>query len=225
MEPVKLEQPILAVDVVVFRLGNSTNMLELLVIRRRCDPFAGAWALPGVAVQVDETLLQAARRALEDKTGVDPARLHLEQLATFDALYRDPRGRTVSVAHLGLARDHPDPGPDGRWQPVDPANHLPFDHDAIVNAAVDRLRGKLRYTNIAAALLPDRFTLDPLLALYRALVDPNINRANFRTKLLKIDMLSHAGVDEAAVGKRGGRPPHLYRFTHAPLAPEQRDFL
>jgi 8-oxo-dGTP diphosphatase len=222
-----LERPVLAVDVVLLRILDGH--LHVLLHVRQEEPFVGVRALPGVALRVDETLLSAGRRALE-KTGLPRSRieqLFIEQLATFDALYRDPRGRTVSVAHLGLCLDPGDVDRAvGAWAPVRGLReHLPFDHGHIVDTAVERLRGKLRYTNIAARLLPDTFRIEALQSVYEAILGRRLNRANFRTKLLRIGLIELVGVSTEAVGRRGGRPPHLYRFTSGELSPEDRDFV
>jgi 8-oxo-dGTP diphosphatase len=174
-------------------------------------------------------LLAASRRALE-KTGLAPGlidEVFLEQLATFDALYRDPRGRTVSVAHLGLCRlvAALDPSLSG-WAPVSALDKkLPFDHGHILRRAVERLRGKLRYTNIASRLLPEPFRMEALQGTYEAILGRSLNRANFRTKLLRIGLIEQAGIADDTVGRQGGRPPHLYRFTSNQVAPEDRDFV
>jgi len=222
-----LERPILAVDVVLLQVVE--DQLQALLQIRREDPFRGAPALPGVALQADETLLNGARRALA-KTGLAPSsieQLFLEQLATFDALYRDPRGRTVSVAHLGLCQPGAALDPKAAtWMPVRSLDQeLPFDHGHILDTAVARLQGKLRYTNIAARLLPDTFRIEALQRVYEAILGRSLNRANFRTKLLKIGLIERAGVLTDAVGHRGGRPPHVYRFVSEELAPEERDFV
>ena len=222
-----LARPVLAVDVVLFRLQGAE--LAVLLYRREAEPFSGAWALPGVALRADETLLAAARRALEEKGGLVPATvesLHLEQLATFDAVFRDPRGRTVSVAHVGLMP----PGAQGGasvWRPVSrvDAGSLPFDHATVLDVALTRLRGKLRYTNIAARLLPEAFRIDELQMVYEAVLGRRLNRANFRTKLLRIGLIERAGVLADAVGAKGGRPPHLYRFAAEQVEAKDRDFL
>lgn len=220
----QLETPVLAVDVVVLRVVEAR--LEVLLHRRRDSPFRGKLALPGVAVETDELLETAARRALSDKGRLseqEDSLLHLEQLATFDALFRDPRGRTVSVAYLGLVRHLPS---RAVWYAVEevPRGTLPFDHDQIVAAAVERLRGKLRYTTIAGHLLPEPFRMDELQRVYEAILGQPLNRANFRTKLLKLGLLERVGVLAAAVGSKGGRPPHVYRFSAEPSA-WQGDFL
>lgn len=103
MERFMLERPVLAVDVVIFSINQDG--LRVLLTRRSEEPFQDAPALPEVAVRVDETLEQAAKRAMREKIGwseTERERVYLEQLATFDAIYRDPRGRTVSVAYLGI---------------------------------------------------------------------------------------------------------------------------
>jgi 8-oxo-dGTP diphosphatase len=224
----KLERSVLAVDVVLFRVDDGE--LAVLLHRRAQEPFADAWSLPGVAVRSAETLESAARRALLEKGGLHEAsipQLHLEQLYTFDALYRDPRGRTVSVAHIGLVPLDDAARSAGAWRPVAAVERgsLPFDHGQILETGVNRLRGKLRYTNIAARLLPDTFRIDELQAVYEAVLGRDINRANFRNKLLRIGLIEQAGVKAEAVGRRGGRPPHLYRFTSEGVEAEERDFV
>jgi len=223
-----LERSVLAVDVVLF--GLRQGELHLVLTERDHEPFRGRPSLPGVAVQEDETLAQAALRALQEKAGIapeDPTWIHLEQLATFDALFRDPRGRTVSVAYLGLAREEVSPATGSTWRPVVDLlpGTLPFDHNEIVDAALARLRGKLRYTGIAAHLLPERFRIEELRAVYEALLGRRLNRSNFRSKLLKIGLIEQVGIDSDHVGRRGGRPPHLYRFARRGTTDQERDFL
>lgn len=224
----RLERPVLAVDVVI--LGWIDGALRVVLWERTAEPFAGALALPGVAVRVDETLEAAALRAVTERLGwtrEDTVRLGLEQLATFDALYRDPRGRVVSVAYLGLLREAPPSAGSAVFRPVAETGEktLPFDHGHIVTTAVERLRGRLRYTNIARLLLPDAFRIEALQDLYEIVLDTRLNRANFRGKLLKIGMIEQVTVLTEAVGKKGGRPPHLYRFTGTGTTTVVRDFL
>ncbi|MBD3309474.1 NUDIX domain-containing protein [candidate division KSB3 bacterium] len=228
MEPSRLERPVIAVDVVAFMVEHA--QLQVLLHQRQEDPFRGAWALPGVAVRIDETLQEAARRALAEKArwpSADQKQLYLDQLATFDALYRDPRGRTISIAYLGIIAQRVE-GTDGvAWRPVeeiDPGG-LPFDHPAILDTAVTRLRGKLRYTNIAQAFLAETFRIEELQEVYEAILGYPLNRTNFRNKLLKIELIEQVRILNEAVGKHGGRPPHLYRFTHDLLEIVEREFV
>ena len=228
MAILELERPVLAVDVIIFAIQHGK--LHVLLSRRDDEPFQGAPALPGVAVRVDETLEDAAKRALRQKSGwpesVD-ALTHLEQLATFDGLYRDPRGRTVSVGYLGIVRDQPETASDITWKPMNEIalGSLPFDHYHIIETAVARLQGKLRYTNVAKSFLPDIFRIDELQTVYEAILERPLNRTNFRVKLLKIGLIEQVGIHPDAVSKQGGRPPHLYRFPQTSLEIEDREFL
>ncbi|GBC62797.1 NUDIX hydrolase [Desulfonema ishimotonii] len=232
MERFELERPILAVDVVMF--GMDRGKLAVLLHEREKEPFRGAPALPGVAVRVDETLASATRRALTEKTNLMSDLMsgtgngvHIEQLAAFDALYRDPRGRTVSMAFMGIIRLTPETAKSLMWRAVDdiPEGSLPFDHNLILDTAVSRLRGKLRYTNIAREFLPETFQIGELQAVYEAILGTPLNRSNFRNKLLKIGLIGQVSVLSDAVGQKGGRPPHLYRFTKKTVEAVEKDFL
>ena len=223
-----LEKPVLAVDVVILTVKDAR--LRVLLQKRKEEPFQGAPALPGVAVRVDETLEKAAKRAISEKLHwqqAGGAEIYLEQLATFDALYRDPRGRTVSVAYMGLTPQQHDQLRDTLWQDTAnmTADPLPFDHTHIIENAVTRLRGKLRYSNIAKEFLPEQFRIEELQEVYEAILNHSLNRTNFRMKLLKIKLIERVSILNDAVGKQGGRPPHLYRFCRQELETVNRDFL
>lgn len=220
--------PVLSVDLALFRIAEGT--LQTLLHRRRNDPFKGALALPGALVLSNETLLETARRVLKEKIGwpheaIDA--VHLEQLAAFDALYRDVRGRTVSMAHLGIVCDTPSAFPDVVWKNVQSlsAGSLPFDHNDIIDLAVRRIRGKLRYTNIAREFLKPHFRIDELQAVYEAFLKKKLNRANFRMKLTKIGLIKPVRKLSEAVGSRGGRPPLLYTFVSDRIDIIGKDFL
>lgn len=232
MDKFKLEKPTLAVDVVIF--GIIKGKLVTLLHERDNEPFNKAFALPGVAVRLDESLENAARRALIEKSGLPSEELEsmfLEQLAAFDALYRDPRGRTISIAFMGVTipdRIRIKPDSDRiTWKPVSLISKgaLPFDHNQILDTAVQRLAGKLKYTNIAKGFLPKDFRIEALQELYEAILDTKLNRSNFRNKLIKIGVIEQVNVLNEAVGEKGGRPPHLYRFAHDLVTALNRDFL
>ncbi len=229
MDTDALERPVLAVDVVVFRMHNG--VLQVLLVKRPKYPFRGSLALPGVAVQVDETLEAAAKRAIRKKIqGLSEKAqnaIHLEQLAAFDALYRDPRGRTVSVAYLGVTSTQEEHPPENLWVDVteNSPGVLPFDHNLMIKTAVTRLRGKLRYTDIVKALLPETFRFDELINIYETVLGASVNLTNFRTRLRKLGFIKRVRVLTEAVGKQGGRPPHVYRFTHDSIQTVERDFL
>lgn len=228
MQTYQLERPVLAVDVVIFRIKEAC--LQVLLHQRNEEPFRDAPALPGVAVHIDETLENAARRTLTEKAkwpASEQTNIYLEQLATFDALYRDPRGRTVSVAYMGLTRVKLKNMERLIWKRVVEISKgaLPFDHTEILETAVARLQGKLRYTNIVKWLLPETFRIEEIQKVYEAILGRKLNRTNFRNKLLKIQLIEQVRILSEAVGKQGGRPPHLYRFTQNLLETVDRDFL
>jgi 8-oxo-dGTP diphosphatase len=201
-----------AVDCVVFGLDDERG-LEVLLIRRGLPPFLGRWALPGGFLRPTETLDEAALRELVEETGL--SRVYLEQLYTFSEIERDPRGRVVSVAYYALVRpsDHAaqadTDASDVAWHPVAGLPSLPFDHRRIVEVALARLRGKVRYQPIGFELLPQRFSLSRLQRLYEAILDRPIDKRNFRKKLLGMGILVDTGEEESGTGHRAAR---LYRF-------------
>lgn len=201
-----LDEPVyVAVDVVCLTLQAETIVL---MVRRSHEPFLGAWSLPGGSVRRDEDLEEAARRILSEGLGPHQPR-HLEQLASFGAPNRDPRGRVVSVSYLALLPKPVEPQSAAQWWPVSAPPELAFDHGRILVSAIERLRGKLSYSNVAYGLLPEEFTLSELQAVYEAVLDRAIDKRNFRKKVLSLEML------EEAEGQRRGshRPAQLYRFT------------
>lgn len=203
-------RPALTVDCVVF--GFDGAGLQVLLIRRALEPFFDRWALPGGFVDMDEDLENAARRELEEETGLKS--IFLEQLYTFGTPGRDPRGRVVSVAFFALVRpdQHPAKGDsdasEAAWHPVGTLPSLAFDHALIHEKAIERLRGKIRYQPIGFELLPKRFTLTQLQTLYEAILGRTIDKRNFRKKLLAFDFL--IPLDDFTTGQH--RPARLYRF-------------
>jgi 8-oxo-dGTP diphosphatase len=204
-------RPALTVDVVVFAL--DADDLKVMLIERDLAPFAGKWALPGGFVRVDESLDAAARRELAEETGL--TNIFLEQLYTFGDLRRDPRERVVTVAYYALVnlaghdvRASTD-ARDAAWFPLDDLPKLAFDHDRILAAAHDRLRGKVRYQPLGFELLPERFTLRQLQRLYEIILDRELDKRNFRKKVLAMDIVQETDEIEQDVAHRAAR---LYRF-------------
>jgi 8-oxo-dGTP diphosphatase len=204
-------RPALAVDCVVFGLDEED--LKVLVIRRDLEPFAGRWALPGGFVHADESVDEAARRELAEETGA--SRVYLEQLYTFGAVDRDPRDRVVSVAYYALVNlaDHrinaATDARDAAWFAVDDAPELAFDHEAIIQLALERLRGKVRYRPVGFELLPPKFTLRMLQRLYEKILERELDKRNFRKKVLATGLLEELDEVEQDVAHRAAR---LYRF-------------
>jgi 8-oxo-dGTP diphosphatase len=201
----------LTVDCVVFGLDDEE--LKVLLIQRDLPPFEGTWALPGGFVHVDESLDEAARRELEEETGL--TNVFLEQLYTFGAVDRDPRERVVSVAHYALVKlsEHrvqaATDARDAAWFGVHDAPTLAFDHATILNMALERLRGKLRYQPVGFELLPKKFALSQLQRLYELVLERKLDKRNFRKRVLAMDLLIETDEVQQDVAHRAAR---LYRF-------------
>lgn len=207
-------RPALTVDAVVF--GLDADDLEVLLIERAHAPFAGQWALPGGFAHLDETLEAAVRRELREETALHD--LYLEQLYTFGDPGRDPRDRVVTVAYYALVRRSAhaaEAGSDARraaWFPLSALPTLAFDHARIVQAAIERLRGKLRYQPIGFELLPERFSLGQLQHLYELALGRELDKRNFRKKALALGILVPTDEVEQGVPHRAAR---LYHFDEA----------
>lgn len=200
-----------AVDAGIFTVREGR--LHVLLIQMRKTPFTGRWAMPGGLLDDKETSERAARRILSIQTGVTD--VFLEQLATFDEPGRDPFGRVVSIAyfalvpHDGVRLRTSEKYADVRWWPVDALPKLAYDHEAMLEYAVGRVRAKLQYANVAWSLLSETFTLSALQATYEAILGRVLDKRNFRKKILALDLLADTGKTD-----RGGahRPAALYRF-------------
>ncbi len=223
---------VLAVDVVLFTVREAEDLedaWQVLLVKSGKRVFEGRRALPGVIVRPKERFEEAARRALRTKTGLDATDWYLEQLGTWGEPERDTRGRVASVAYFALVRsDHlvlaaGDMMLDAEWVPVRRAlrEELAFDHSEMLRAAVARVRSKLRYSWVAFQLLPDRFTLPEMRAVYAAILDPSVARLNSSNFKRAFGELFESGAlvptGERADIQGRGRPGDLYRFS-GPLA-------
>jgi 8-oxo-dGTP diphosphatase len=209
------------VDLVLLTL--IEDRLCVLAVRREAEPFKGRWALPGGFVQPDEALEQAARRELREETGLDAARIHLEQLATYGDPDRDPRQRVVSVAYLALAPGLPAPtaGSDAAiaaWVEVDQLlrsrANLAFDHAQILRDGLDRARSKIEYTPLATAFCPREFTIAQLRKVYETVWGTGLDPRNFHRKVTGTKGFV---VDTKKRRVERGRPAQVYRVGNLRL--------
>lgn len=215
----------ITVDCVLFGFNPDNASLGVVMIRRGEEPFRGCWALPGGFIEFEkgETAYEAAKRELLEETGITID--YLEQLMTFDAPKRDPRGRVFAVAHWALVRsqDHPtthgSDASEAKWMSVQEVLDLPddqvaFDHKYILQTAVNRLQAKVRYTPLGFKLLPKKFTLGQLQKLYEAILLRKIDKRNFRKRVLMLDLFDERF---AEITETGGRPAQLYRLDQRRL--------
>lgn len=212
---VDASSPRVAVDVVIFTIDGGR--LKTLLVRVKNGPFAGRWAFPGGLVPIGEAPEKTATRELLAQTGIGD--VYLEQLRTFGDPSRDPAAHVVSIAHFALLPSKAESEPLSakyagvQWAPVQSLPPLAYDHSGIAAYALERLRGKLAYTNVAYSLLPDGFTLTELQAVYETILDRSLDRRNFRKKILALGLLQPLGKQ-----RRGPhRPAHLYRFRRRAL--------
>ncbi len=220
-------RPAVAVDLVIFTIIDA--QLRVLLVKRGEPPFKGEWALPGGFVRVvdgrgqGEDLDAAARRELQEETGLDAERLHIEQLYTFGKSGRDPRTRVISVSYFALIR--PDLAPfvkaggdasHAQWFSVDAARKLDlaFDHSEIFDTALKRIRGKLDYSDIAFDLVPLTFTIPELRHVHSIVLAKDMDPGNFRRRF---NRMIEDGYIEQAPGKRitASKPATVYRFKRS----------
>lgn len=213
----KYDRPSVTVDVVIFSLVDEE--LRVLLVKRKHPPFAGRWAIPGGFVQIDESLEAAAARELEEETGVTD--VYMEQLYTFGDPGRDPRTRVITVAYFALvpysAIQHR-PGEEASetaWFPMSDLPDLAFDHAKILDYALTRLRYKLEYTSVGFRLLPDVFTLSELQRAYEIILGEELDKRNFRRKILSAEILEETGRQKK---EAEGRPAMLYRYRDDAVA-------
>jgi 8-oxo-dGTP diphosphatase len=215
-------RPAVTVDIILFSFVDGR--LRVLLIRRKQTPFAGTWALPGGFVQIDEALEEAALRELWEETNVGD--VYLEQLYTFGQPDRDPRTRVITVAYfallstdqaLGLDVQGRSDADDAAWWNIYTLPTLAFDHDRIIQYAVQRLRWKLEWTALGFLLLPEEFTLSELQKVYETVLNEPLDKRNFRRKMLAADVLEESG----NLREGDHRPAKLYRFTAKAIELEQ----
>ncbi|MDP3728669.1 MAG: NUDIX domain-containing protein [bacterium] len=199
------------VDLIVFTI--TDNSLKVLLIKRGIEPFKNMWALPGGFVLEDESLEDAAKRELVEETGVKD--IYLEQLYTFGEPGRDPRGRVITVAYFALInsqiqkiRASTDVS-EAQWYSVNKIPKLAFDHKKILDYGLQRLRWKLEYTTVGFQLLPKTFTLSQLQNIYEIILHKQLDKRNFRKKLLSLDIVEESGEFTEGVSHR---PAMLYKF-------------
>jgi 8-oxo-dGTP diphosphatase len=209
-------RPAVTVDVIIFTLAEDD--LQVLLIKRRRPPCEGMWAIPGGFVDIDESLKEAAERELVEETNAHD--IYLEQLYTFGAVDRDPRGRVITVAYFALVPANvvdPQPGDDAteaRWWSVYDLPPLAFDHGRILPYALQRLRYKLEYTAVGFEMLPELFTLTELQTAYETILQEELDKRNFRRKILRADIIE--ATEQHRSGE--GRPARLYRFRDDAVA-------
>jgi 8-oxo-dGTP diphosphatase len=199
------------VDNVIF--GFDEGDLKVLLIKRGEEPYEGQWGLPGYFVNEDEDLDHAAKRVLEQLTGL--RNVFLEQVATFGDVNRHPMGRVITVAYFSLIKINQytiQPSSIAQraaWISIGDLDELAFDHAEILRACFNRLKLLVRNRPVGFELLPRKFTLTELQHLYEAILETDLDKRNFRKKILSMNLL--IDLDETQEGV-AHRPARLYKF-------------
>ncbi len=216
-------RPALAVDIVILCLRNG--QLQVLLLKRKNEPFQDSWALPGGFVRVDaegcggEDLQVAAERRLCEETRLPPGSIYLEQLYTFGSPERDPRTRVVSVAYYALLpeglADLAEVGEralEVGWFPLQQALNQPlaFDHLKMLQMTLRRLQGKLNYSPVALEFLPKYFTIAELRTIHQLILGEQLDPGNFRRKFLKWVEAGYLAVGEGT-RTTGKKPAQTYQ--------------
>ena len=209
----KYPHPAVAVDIVIFTIRQDA--LKVLLIKRALPPYQGEWALPGGFIHLYESLETAARRELEEETGVSG--MYLEQLYSFGTPDRDPRERVISVAYYALIPSdkislRAATDAEGvSWFGLNEVPNLAFDHADILQMAHERLVAKLDYSTIAFQFMPETFTLTELQQVYELILREQIDKRNFRKRILSLNLIKETGKERKAGAHR---PAKLYRVIN-----------
>jgi 8-oxo-dGTP diphosphatase len=202
-----------AVDAIVF--GYQNNQLYVLLIQQKFGTQESYWALPGGLVRNDESLQDAVKRELKEETNISVN--YFEQLFTFgDDVFRDPRNRVISVAYFALVDSSKlivkadTDAEKAQWFKIDEIPLLAFDHTIILRKGIERLKAKLTYEPIGFDLLPKEFLFSELENLYCTILEKEIDRRNFRKKILSFEIIEET---DRFSSLKSGRPAKLFKFN------------
>jgi len=208
----KQSKHLIAVDCIIFGYDILEKEIKLLLVKRSFDPARGKWSLAGGFVEKDESLDVAACRVLCALTGLK--NVYMKQLHCYGDIDRDPGARVISVAYWALIKikdiDQELSDQNGaHWQSLNRLPKLIFDHPSMVENALRELRMQIKIKPAGFELLPEKFTLVQMLDLYEAIYQRNIDKRNFRKKILSMDILEKLEEKEKETSKKGA---YYYRF-------------
>lgn len=201
----------LSIDCVVF--GFDGEDLKVLLIERGEEPFKDKWALPGNLLSPDKDLNSSVNKVLFDLTGLSD--LYFEQVETFGEIDRHPLGRVLTTCYYTLVKisdyklNPSSFASEAKWFSVSKVKNLAFDHNKILSTAFQRLKKSVRIKPIGFELLPPHFTLSELQALYESILGLELDKRNFRKKILHMNFLRDTENMQQNVSHR---PAKLFEF-------------
>ncbi len=206
------DKNLVAVDCVIFGYDIWDKELKLLLVKRKFEPEYGKWSLPGGFVKKDEDVLDAACRVLHQLTGFED--VYMEQSYAWGDVRRDSGGRVITISHFALIKTHElDPvmieANAANWRSISRLPKLIFDHKKIVERAHQEMIDRIKVKPVGFELLPEKFTLVQLQDLYEAIYQRNIDKRNFRKKIISMNLLEKLDEKEKETSKKGA---YYYRF-------------
>lgn len=191
------------------------GVVKVLLIKRTNEPYKDYWALPGGAMYNNELIIDAAKRELNEKTGISD--VNLSMCKVIDTIDRSPIRRMIAICFIGvmdikkveLLKSTSKTSESG-WVDINYVNNLAYDHDEVLKFAIEELKNKIITTDILKSLFPDEFTLPELHNVYNSILGIDIDRRNFRKKMLNLNLISDTN---KTVVYKGKKPAKLYRFN------------
>jgi len=190
------------------------GVTEVLLIKRKNEPFKGDWVLTGGALYNNEDLEAGALRELEEKTGITG--VEIKQFKAFGRVDRSPVMRMVAIGFIGIIDSkrvkvlrETTSTSNADWFPIDKIPGLGFDHEEILQDALIELRKQIVKSNILKSLFPDGVTIPELQKTYEAILGKKFDRRNFRKKILSLDLIEDTNTSDKF---EGNKPAKVYKF-------------
>lgn len=192
------------------------GVTKVLLIKRTNEPYKGFWALPGGALYNNELILEGAKRELKEKTGINE--IDLSMYKVIDTIDRSPLKRMVAISFIGVMDikkaellKETSKTSDIGWVDIKLIPTLAYDHNEILNYGVEELKNKILDSDILKSLFPNEFTLPELHNVYTSILNVDIDRRNFRKKMINLNLISDTN---KTIIYKGKKPAKLYKFNN-----------
>lgn len=201
------------IEVLVNLFTISKGKLNILLFRKEEEPFKGYWMLPSNLLMVSETIEECARYTIDEMAGLND--IYLKQCNVFSKIDRLPNDRIVANSLIGLIDNQTlllkkvKRNYESAWFPINELPKMVYDHGDILKDTIGYLRKELTNVELLKKLFPSDFTMPELQAVFEEILGKELDRRNFRKKIINLDILEDTG-DKNNI--KNGRPAKLYRF-------------